>query len=417
MKKIDFKWLFAILSLMVLPINAQIAHNYEVATWHQFRTSAVTYTFDDNTANQLSIALPIFNQYNFKITLFVISGRITNWSGYLSASNNGHEVASHTVDHYNMSTLTVNDQDLELKKSQITIKSNLKSSDCVTVAYPNCIIGDLNSIQKYYIAGRVCNGAIIPSTPIDFYKISSISTGTASSVQTAIQLNSKVDLAKSSKGWCMFMTHAIDGETGYSPTQSSELATHLAYVNSKSSDFWVATFENVVKYIKERNALSISEVPASSDSYLISVTDNLPDSIYNVPITIKRLLPTAWISGKVYQNNEPISSKITTVGSNKYIEFDVIPDKGDLMLTNNDVTEIVSMGDNNVMIEPNPFKNEILISAVGEFKYSVFGLEGRLTEQGQGISQKTIGYDLIPGIYVLKVKTVSQIFTSKIFKL
>jgi len=417
-KKIQQAGLLAILFLMAVPVDAQIAQGYEVATWHQFRTSAVSYTFDDNTANQLSVALPLFNQYDFKVTLFVITSRISNWSGYITAANNGHEVTSHTVNHPNLTTLTVENQDAELKNSQIAIQSNIKISDCSTIAYPNCAVGDISSVQKYYIAGRVCNGAIIPSTPSDFYRISSIGTGTVSSVQTAQQFNDKVNQAKSSKGWCMFLTHAIDAESGYSPTQSTELATHLAYVNANSSDFWVATFENVVKYIKERNAMSISEIPAGTDSYLVTATDNLLDSVYNVPVTIKRLLPSNWTSAKVFVNNEPISSSISTVGTNKYIVFDIVPDKDEVMLVKSSETEIPSVNNNRCFrIEPNPFSNETKVSALGAFKYSVYDLDGRLTEEGNGLTQKNIGVNLTSGVYILKLNSEDHILNTKIIKI
>lgn len=37
---------------------AQVNPAYEVATWRGFKTAAVTYTLDDNTSNQLLVAIP-----------------------------------------------------------------------------------------------------------------------------------------------------------------------------------------------------------------------------------------------------------------------------------------------------------------------------------------------------------------------
>ena len=410
--------LFFVINLAYLPLQSQITVGYEVATWYQFKTSAITYTFDDNTKNQLSIVLPIFDQYNFKTTLFVIPIKISNWSGYVSAVNNGHEIASHTLTHPNLSTLTVENQDLELKNSQISIRANVTSAHCQTIAYPNCVIGDLNTIQKYYLAGRICNGVINPATPSDFYKISSTSTGTVSGLQTAQQLNDKVNLAKSSKGWYVFLTHAIDSETGCSPTSSSEIAAHLAYVSSNSSSFWVATFEHVVKYIKERNALAISENQINTDSYIVRVSDNLPDSVYNVPVTVKRMLPTTWIKANVYNNNKSVNSYITTEGKNKYIVFDVVPDSGDFLLTKSDETGIVPMNvHENLLIQPNPFSKNVQIKTSGSYNYSIFNLDGQLCEEGSDIAQKLIGMSLNTGVYILKVNLNNMTFNKKIIKL
>lgn len=47
------------------PVSAQIATDYEVATWYGFKTCAVTFTFDDFTSNQMPIAKPLLDQYGF----------------------------------------------------------------------------------------------------------------------------------------------------------------------------------------------------------------------------------------------------------------------------------------------------------------------------------------------------------------
>jgi len=78
--------------------------------------------------------------------------------------------------------------------------------------------------------------------------------------------------------------------------QSSELGLHLDYMNSNIADYWIATFGHVVKYIKERNVISLAETVITSDSLQLSVSDNLDDAIYNVPVTIRRLLPSTWAS-------------------------------------------------------------------------------------------------------------------------
>ena len=43
------------------PAKAQ--GNMEIATWAGFRNAVAVFTFDDGCANQLSIAVPIFDNY------------------------------------------------------------------------------------------------------------------------------------------------------------------------------------------------------------------------------------------------------------------------------------------------------------------------------------------------------------------
>lgn len=163
-----------ILILGTFASTAQVTKGYEVATWQGFKPAAVTYTFDDNTTNQLPVALPLFDKYDFKVTFFPVIDWNPDWAAFEKATENGHEIGSHTVSHPNLSTLSTDKQEQELEKSQSIINGEIPEAKCVTIAYPFCSVGDLALIQKYYIAGRICSQAIEPSTPTDFYRIRSI---------------------------------------------------------------------------------------------------------------------------------------------------------------------------------------------------------------------------------------------------
>ncbi|MBK8807873.1 MAG: carbohydrate-binding protein [Bacteroidales bacterium] len=291
--------------------QAQIAANWEVGTWSQFKTSAVSYTLDDGTSNQLPVAIPLFDSYNYKVTMFTVTSWSPNWSKLLSVSQNGHEIASHTVSHLNFQGASVSSQDTECKNAQSTINQNITNTKCVTIAYPNCNMGDNATISKYYIGGRTCSGQIASSSPSDFYTISSIICG-STGLNTAQALNDKIAQAKSSKGWCVLLFHGFNGDGGYSPIESSEVNSHLTYVKNNAADYWVATFGNAIKYIKERNAASLTETAVNADSLSISLTDNLDNSIYNTPITVRRVLPSGWTKARAWQNNKLLTSSIVS---------------------------------------------------------------------------------------------------------
>ena len=319
-------------------LKAQIPAAYQVGTWKDFKPSAVTYTFDDNTSNQIPVAIPLLNNYGFKATIFAVTQSMNpNWNNMRTAASAGHEIASHTVTHSNLPDLSVANQDTELKNSQATINTQITTQKCYTVAYPNCNIGDLSTVQKYYIAGRNCSGQIIAKSPSDFYALSSIICG-STGVNTAADMNTRVGNAKSSGGWCVFLIHGIDNDGGYSPLASSTLSSHLSYVNTNKADYWVGTFGNVVKYIKERNAMSITETTVNADSLRMTPTDGLDNTIYDAAVTIRRQLPSTWTTVRVMQGTTIISSTIVTISGVKYIQFDIVPDKGVYTLANASVT-------------------------------------------------------------------------------
>jgi hypothetical protein len=398
---------------------AQVNPAYEVATWHGFKTAAVTYTLDDNTSNQLPVAIPLFDQYNFKTTLFTVTNWGPNWAGLRAASANGHEVASHTVTHPSLGTLPVAQQLTELQNSQAIIKTNVPTAKCETIAYPNCVLGDVPTIQTYYLAGRVCSGAIMPSTPTDFYNLSSIITGSTGSTTTATAFNAKVEAAKTAKGWCVFLTHGIDNDGGYSPTQSTELAAHLAYMNTNIAAYWVATFAGVVKYIKERNAVAVAETAVSTDLLHLTVGSNLDNAVYNVPITLRRLLPPTWAGAKLTLGGSPVAATITTVGSAKYIVFDAVPNQGEISLTkdNSVVTSTQNAASTAASdVWPNPFQDKGTLHLKGRFVYTVYSLAGKLVENGQGTDTAKFGDTLPAGAYIVKISQNGRVVSSKVIK-
>jgi len=313
-----------ILNLLKNTSEAQVPQGYKVATWDQFKTAAVSYTFDDNTPNQLAVAEPLLDQYHLKATFFTVTDWNPDWHVLAEIAEQGFEVASHTVSHPSLDTLSLERQEDELSQSQNTINTHIPGALCLTTAYPYCNIGDLDLVRKYYIAARACSGIIEGNTPNDFYNISSIVTGEESEIKTAGDFNRKVKEAETQKGWCVFLIHAIDNDQGYSPTSSQELAKHFVYVNDNPTSYWVAPFVNVVKYIRERNAIEIREKAVTPDSLQLKITDHLDNLIYNEPVSIQRILNDDWQSARIYRNGKLIPVQLSQ--SDRTVVFDVIPD-------------------------------------------------------------------------------------------
>ena len=95
----------------------------------------------------------------------------------------------------------------------------------------------------------------------------------------------------------------------------------------------MSTFSNVVRYIKERNDVSVAETSNTDDSITLQVTDTLNNAIYKYPITIRRPLPEGWGSANVSQNAQAVPSSIVKVNSTAYVMFDVVPDGGEVVLS------------------------------------------------------------------------------------
>lgn len=305
--------------------------SYEVATWSGFCTAVVSYTFDDNCSNQVVVAIPALNTYGFKGTFFTVTNWSVNWQSLKSAATNGHEIASHTKSHTSMNTLSATQQTTEITGSISTITSNV-GVKAITLAWPNCNVGSTSVAQQYLVAARGCSGQIEPSTPANFMNISSFVCGNVGTVKANADFQSKANSAANSKGWVVYLIHGIDNDGGYSPLSSTELKNSFSFFNSNSSKFWVASFGSVARYIKERNAVTVTQTASDANSVTVKITDNLDNSIYNVPLTIRRPLPSGWVNASVTQNGQPVTSSIVTVNSVGYIMFNAVPDAGDVVL-------------------------------------------------------------------------------------
>jgi len=321
-----------------------VAAPYEVGTWQGFRTAAVTYTFDDHCSNQFAIAVPLFNEFDYDLTLYPVPNWGPNWTNIQNAAAAGHEIGSHTMSHPDLSGLTIEQQTAELVNSQNTINSYIPGQQCVTIAYPYCVPGDQSLCSQYYIAGRTCSGQIVPATPSNFYQISSIACGSAGTVKTTANFITKFSSAATSGGWCVFLIHGIDSDGGYSPLSSAVLRESVEYLDAHRSTFWVSTFRNVLRYIKERNDVSVTETSNEPNTVTLQVTDTLDNTIYNYPVTIRRPLPTGWPSATVSQNGHAVNASIVVANSTIYVMFDAVPDGGDIVLSKGLYGDFISNG-------------------------------------------------------------------------
>ena len=108
MKRINDFFIIIVLLMFNNPSYSQtIVEPYEIGTWQGFRRAAISYTFDDGSSNQFAIAVPIFDEFNFNLTLFTVTNANwswpPDWTALQRSASQGHEIGSHTVTHTSLS--------------------------------------------------------------------------------------------------------------------------------------------------------------------------------------------------------------------------------------------------------------------------------------------------------------------------
>ncbi|MGO9481726.1 MAG: T9SS type A sorting domain-containing protein [Candidatus Kryptoniota bacterium] len=422
--------------------SQNVASPYQVGTWQGFRSGAVSYTFDDNLPNQLAIAVPMFDQFGFKVTLFTVTGPSTvwawpaNWSGLQNAAAEGHEIASHTIDHPSFDTLADSAQKAECALSQDTIDAHIPGHQCITIAYPYCVSGNEAIDAGYYIAGRGCSGQIMSNTPGDFMNISSFVCGNLG-LNTVAAIEAEANSAAKSNGWCAYLMHAIIGPNGpepngYSPISPDTILATLQFLHANPNKFWVAPFGTVARYIKERNSVSVSEISNQGDSIVVQLTDNLDSAFYNIPLTIRRPLPDEWDSAIVCQNGDTISSTLVKIDTVQYVMFDAAPDTGNITIINETTTIVgVKTGFSSPVTfgllqnYPNPFNPttniEYRIARSGFVSLKVYDMLGRqvamLINRKQETGQHIAAFNannLPSGVYFYRLSANGESITKKL---
>jgi len=304
-------------------LAAPVPAPYELATWRGFCASAVSYTFDDNSPNQFSLAQPMFDAKGLHATFFCIVGSLSpsQWATIESASAKGHEIASHTLTHPDLAKLADDQVAAEESGSRNLIESHT-GKKCVSLAYPYCTVPNKSITAQYYPFVRSCNESLVPSTPADF-----LSIGAMGSHST--QMNTASDNAASSGSWLVWLIHGIDNDAACCPITSSVLQSNLNYVATDTNKWWIETFGNVCRYIQERNASVLTVVSNGSTNITLRLTNSLDHTMFDYPVTLRRPMPGGWAAAAVTQNGVSVPSQIV----NGKLMFDVVPNGGDIVLS------------------------------------------------------------------------------------
>ena len=302
----------------------QVPKEYTIAPWYNFKSGAITYSFDDGSPNQLKVGVPLLDKYGLKGSFnLIVKGWGPDWEGYKKAAENGHEVASHTYTHVSLVGLSKEQELKEIKDSKEYIENKI-GQECITLVYPYGTPGNYSIMSQYYISGRVIGSKYISSNPDDMFALNSFCIGNVTSITTADKLNEMADKALELEKWIVFLIHGVDDDGGYSPIESTVLDAHLNYVKN-NDEFWVATFKDISKYVLEANSLIIEENTNGKNKNL-DVKCSYETSITKMdfPVTIARSLEGLCDAPKVIgENNEDVESRI----DNEKVIFNVIPGK------------------------------------------------------------------------------------------
>ncbi len=195
-----------------------------------FNRGLVSLTFDDGWGSIYTNAIPLLDAHGYKSTQYIVSGFIDTPSYMTSAMLNsmfsdGQEIASHTVTHPDLTTLTGAQLVTELHDSQAFLLSHGLGSvnDFATPygAYNSTVIA---AIKQYYASHRSTDVGYNSKDSFDPYnlKVQDLSVTT-----TETELQSWLDKAKADKTWLILVFHQIDTSGEQYSSTPAQLARYL----------------------------------------------------------------------------------------------------------------------------------------------------------------------------------------------
>lgn len=377
-----------------------------VASWYKNAKSAFALTFDDGFEAHYKYAYPVLEKYGIQGTFFVNSGNLVKKGqtakerygfeeDFREICDNGHEIASHSLTHPNLTSLDYDRLLDELKKDKEKIES-FTGKPCLTHAYPYCLHNEIvdQAIASFFIAGRQCGslGNTIPVTESGWYSaeadlltwtyprsLQNENTSFLASKAKIDNLNGKFGVV------CIHETLPFDllnTSSTYEVATTEWLEEMCKYLSGQQAlgEVWPTTFANIVRYAKERQNLRVHKQELSIDCIQYDFSTWLDPSVYNLPLTVECALPEGWkiVKCEIKNGNTLLAENIYATEEGKII-LDVIPDRESLVLTDMTSTEISSFKSTPQSIYPNPVKDILYVEKLdADVRFEVFDPQGRL---------------------------------------
>ncbi|HSW99155.1 MAG TPA: polysaccharide deacetylase family protein [Candidatus Saccharimonadales bacterium] len=218
-----------------------------------FDKARISLTFDDAWASVYQNALPVLDKYGFKSTQYLLTGNTAdpnymNQSMMLALKNDGQEIASHTVDHQDLVTLTAAQQKSELNDS----KTSLQTWTGATVTdfaspYGSLDQNALTQVKKYYSSQR---GVVAGFNSKNYFNIWDIKVQDVTSTTTVAQIQGWIAQAQATNTWLVLVYHQVstDPAAGDYNTPPADLDAQFSAI--KDSGIAVETVSQALNELK-----------------------------------------------------------------------------------------------------------------------------------------------------------------------
>ena len=215
---------------------------------------------------------------------------------------------SHTVNHLNVKSPTWKGVENEYSESIRQIEANMPGNKVMTLAYPGGKdqdkLNDLKLAAKHYIGCRGGTGVINLANRFNYVQTNSIGElhvgnpkAPWADMMALFQKTTRRDSAY--RGWYCTHYHQVR------PAVREQEEKKLAFVHQRveSNDLWLGLFREVVQYGQERDTAHLEVTSAAADKIVLNLADEMDDTRFDFPLTVKVRVDPLWKAVKAVQGN------------------------------------------------------------------------------------------------------------------
>jgi len=261
-------------------------------------------------------------------------GKNITWNELRALANRGYEFASHTVTHPRMAVLDDANLVYELEMSRQEILDQLGFKHTFSVECPYGTEND-RAVQAALLRYPLARNYMPDLSVDDLDRSNNMDPATSRKeyvrwqrgplTETSMELmKSWVDkTAGQGNVWLVLVFHGVDG-IGWKPKTGDDLNNYFAYIKSKEQSLWVATFQDVAKYLRERQHGTVASY-RDGENISVMLRSDLTDVSYDLPLTLKTYVPDEWKTVEIQQGER--TKQVDAIQSNgtKYVLYHAVP--------------------------------------------------------------------------------------------
>ena len=255
------------------------------------------------------------------------------WDELRRHAARGHEIASHTVSHPFLPALDEANIVYEADKSKEDILEQLGPRHVFSVEGPYGIHDarvrpfltaryplTRNWVTDEFMEGFLRDDRRDPATSKREYVQWQRGALTRTTIET---MKGWIDTSITNGFWLVLVFHGIEG-IGWEPLTTETKRAYYDYMKERERGLWIATFQDGVKYARERVASKVA-TSRSGEAISVALSHSLDPRLYDMPLTAKTTIPADWQVVRFEQGDDVRWLPVHRDGPKTWVQYRIAP--------------------------------------------------------------------------------------------